>query len=475
MLFHSLQFFVFFLVFYLVYIVLPLRAQNVWLVLASAYFYGSWNVNFLALLFASAALDYWLSLRISDTQNQKSRLKYLWVSIVFNLGVLAYFKYYNFFISNLHDLLMGLGMNVNITLLNVILPLGISFYTFQTISYTADVYYEKIQPERSFLNYLLFVFFFPHMVAGPIMRADFLISQIRVKRNLNFGRFLDGLKLFIWGTFKKVVIADNLSKLVDPVFAADAQPTTLTLVIAVYAFSIQIYCDFSGYTDMARGVAGAMGFNLPENFNWPYFSKSIPEFWRRWHISLSTWLKDYAYLPMAQSFMRKFKGKPVLSTCLALFITFTLCGFWHGAGWNYIIWGAYFGLLLAFCRYIKNTKLEKKLLKIPNGLQLFLIFQMVAVGWFVFRAQSLTQIGTILTEVGCNPLDFTTDIKYQLWVLLFCAGTLFGFEYFQFKKNSQYLVLPKSIVATTAIYVFLLYAIFMLGLPDHVPFVYFQF
>lgn len=475
MLFHTTQFLEFFFIFLALYAFTPKSWQNTWLFIGSAVFYGAWSVKFLGLLVASAVLDYYLALAITRTEVPRKRLMYLWGSIVFNLGVLGVFKYYNFFISGFIDLASLFGLSFHPTLLSIALPIGISFYTFQTISYTADVYYKKIEAERSLLNYCLFVFFFPHMVAGPIMRADFLLSQIRVPRAITQSGLLDGVRLFLWGAFKKVVIADSLSSTVDSVFGSQMPTSGALSLIAVYSFAIQIYCDFSGYTDMARGVAGIMGFRLPENFNWPYFSKSIPEFWRRWHISLSTWLKDYAYLPMAQSFMRRWRGRPVLCTCAALFITFTLCGLWHGAGWPFILWGAYFGAMLAFARLIQRSKFEKALWSLPSAVRVFLTFHLICFGWLIFRSQSLSQAGHLISTIATGSWLMSAVVLQSALVLLACALILFSLEFFQFRKNSQLPVLPSILWIQVGFYLLIYYSIILLGQPHHVPFVYFQF
>jgi len=336
MLFNSLQYAVFLpIVFFLYWFVAnrSLLWQNILLLVASYYFYACWDWRFLFLLIFSTLLDYYTGLRISAADNRKWRLFWLWLSISVNLGFLGVFKYYNFFVLSFAELLRGFGLEADPLTLNVILPVGISFYTFHGLSYVIDIYYGKIRAERNFIDYAVFVSFFPLLVAGPIERATHLLPQIQRERKFDEARAVDGLRHILWGLFKKIVIADNCAEFADQIFNNSEQYGGLTLVLGALFFTFQIYCDFSGYSDIALGTARLFGIELLRNFAFPYFSRDIAEFWRRWHISLSTWFRDYLYIPLGGS-----KGGTRMKV-RNTFIIFLVSGFWHGANWTFIAWG----------------------------------------------------------------------------------------------------------------------------------------
>ncbi len=301
MLFNSLEFFVFFAIVYGLYLVLPHRWQNWLLIIASCIFYSAWNWKFLALLFLSVSTDFWCSHRIYASQDAKRRIFFLWLSIGVNLSILGFFKYFNFFLGSLKAFIFWFcpschpGFDLA---LNIILPVGISFYTFEAISYTVDVYKGVIPPAKRYWDYALFILFFPHLIAGPIMRAKDLLSQIITPRQWSLDRFYEGCHLVFWGLFEKIFIADNCATLVNPIFSSPGPYNGGTILIALYAFAIQIFCDFDGYSNMARGLGKCMGFELTINFKFPYLSTNPREFWQRWHISLSSWLRDYVYIPL---------------------------------------------------------------------------------------------------------------------------------------------------------------------------------
>ena len=342
MLFNSLEFFLFLpIVFILYWFVCKkyLKTQNILLLIASYVFYGMWDWRFLSLILFSTIVDYFVALKINTLEHQTKRKLWLSVSIIFNLGLLGFFKYYNFFVDSWVDLVSMFGYHMQSTwTLKVILPVGISFYTFQTMSYSFDVYYKKIKPTRDFLSFAAFVSFFPQLVAGPIERASNLLHQITNKRTFNYNQSVSGLKLILWGLFKKVVIADALGPLVDDIFTNYNSYPSSTLILGAVFFSFQIYGDFSGYSDIAIGTSRLFGFNLMKNFSFPYFSRDIAEFWRRWHISLSTFLKDYLYIPIGGN------KHGAIRTNINLMITMLLGGLWHGASWNFITWGAINGV-----------------------------------------------------------------------------------------------------------------------------------
>lgn len=335
MLFNSLAFMVFYLILLPIYwkIHRNIRARNFLLLAGSYYFYGSWDWRFLSLIIISTLVDFQCGKKIFVSDDKNIRRRYLFMSLLVNLGVLGTFKYFDFFISSFIDLISLFGMQANYYSLNIILPVGISFYTFQTLSYTIDIYYRKMEPSNNLLNFATFVAFFPQLVAGPIERAKALLPQIEEKTSFNFKQFREGGVLILWGLVKKVLIADRLAVYVDVVFADPANFTGYQCALATLFFAVQIYCDFSGYSDIARGLAKTLGIELMTNFNVPYFSSSIREFWQRWHISLSTWFRDYVYIPLGGSRSSELIMKR------NLLITFLVSGLWHGAAYTFLIWG----------------------------------------------------------------------------------------------------------------------------------------
>ncbi|HEY1038532.1 MAG TPA: MBOAT family O-acyltransferase, partial [Bacteroidia bacterium] len=347
MMFNSLSFLGFFIIVYSSYLLFRknFKIQNLILLIASYYFYSCWDWRFLFLLVFSTFLDYFTGAKIFDAKTQKGKKRWLVTSIGINLGFLAFFKYYNFFIDSFADLTGRLGFHVSLPVLSIVLPVGISFYTFHGLSYVLDLYNNKITPERNFVNYSLFVSFFPLLVAGPIERATHLLPQISKPRSINADQVNAGLFLIVWGFFKKVVIADNLARISDQVFSHPQWDFSgIDLWLGVFAFMFQIYCDFSGYSDIGRGISKLMGFELLMNFKLPYFSKDPSEFWQRWHISLSGWLRDYLYIPLGGNKNGKLK------TYRNLMITMILGGLWHGAAWTFVLWGFYHGALLVIYR-----------------------------------------------------------------------------------------------------------------------------
>lgn len=337
MLFNSISFAIFLPIVFVIYWFITNRKlshQNLLLLISSYFFYACWDYRFLFLLFFSTFLDYFTGIKIFNSKSIKQRRFWFWLSIIVNLGFLCIFKYYNFFVESFVTILLHSGSQVNIQTLNVILPVGISFYTFHGLSYVIDIYYKRIVPVRKFVDYSVFVSFFPLLVAGPIERSTHLLPQIQSKRTFNYLQAVDGLKQILWGLFKKIVIADNCAQFANIIFNDSDKFNGSTLVLGAIFFSIQIYCDFSGYSDIALGTARLFGIELLKNFSFPYFSRNIAEFWRRWHISLSSWFRDYLYIPLGGS--RGGMWMKIRNT----FIIFLVSGFWHGANWTFIIWGA---------------------------------------------------------------------------------------------------------------------------------------
>ena len=403
MLFNSISF-AFFLpiVFFLYWFVAKrsLRWQNLLLLISSFYFYSCWDYRFLFLLIFSISLDYYSGLKMENEPDQRMKRIWLIISISINLSLLAVFKYYNFFAISFQEALANLGFQTSLTILNIVLPVGISFYTFHGLSYVIDVYKKRIKAERDFVDYAVFVSFFPLLVAGPIERATHLLPQIQQKRDFSFTKAVDGLRQILWGLFKKVVIADNCAEYANIIFNNSDQYSGSTLLLGAFLFSIQIYGDFSGYSDIALGVARLFGIELLRNFAFPYFSRDIAEFWRRWHISLSSWFRDYVYFPMGGS--RGGLWMKIRNT----FAIFLLSGFWHGANWTFIVWGAlnafYFLPLLISNTNRNNIEIVAKGKLFPSVrefLQITATFSITVLAWIFFRAESVR-----------HALDYVADI-----------------------------------------------------------------
>lgn len=392
MLFTELNFWAFFAVVAGAYLVLPHKAQNRMLLVASYVFYGAWDWRFLSLILLSTVVDYFVALRLDQESESARRKRLLWISLGVNLGMLGVFKYFGFFAQSFQDMLGAIGYQADPLVLSIVLPVGISFYTFQTLSYTIDVYRRELAPTRDFLDFALFVAFFPQLVAGPIERAKTLLPNIATPRVLSWDDFRRGAVLCLLGLIKKIVIADGVAPSVDAVYSSP-DPSRLDILLATWLFAIQIYCDFSGYTDIARGVAKMLGFRLMRNFAQPYFAANPQEFWRRWHISLSTWLRDYLYISLGGNRGGRWH------TYRNLMATMTLGGLWHGAAWNFVAWGVYQGALLALHRALAGRRAGSgegaRRSFIAWGARLLgiaVFFQVVCYGWLLFRATSFEQI-----------------------------------------------------------------------------------
>ncbi len=395
MLFNTIDFAIFLpIVFILYWFVVNrnLRWQNFLLVVASYVFYGWWDWRFLSLILFSTLVDYLVGLRLKNEERLGRRRFLLWISIVVNLGFLGFFKYYNFFLDNFVSAFTFFGYEIHANSLNVVLPVGISFYTFQTLSYTIDVYRRKLEPTRDFIEFAAFVSFFPQLVAGPIERATHLLPQFYEKRRFDYDKAVDGMRQILWGLFKKVVIADQCALYVNQIFGQYQDYSGSTLLVGILFFTLQIYGDFSGYSDIAIGTARLFGFSLMRNFAFPYFSRDIAEFWRRWHISLSTWFRDYLYIPLGGS--RGSTWKKVRNT----FAIFIVSGFWHGANWTFIFWGAlnaiYFLPLLLTKNNRKNLDVVAEGKFFPSlreSISILTTFGLTVFAWIFFRAESMGQ------------------------------------------------------------------------------------
>jgi alginate O-acetyltransferase complex protein AlgI len=396
MIFNSIEFFIFlFIVYFLYWFVFKtnLKAQNVLVLVASYAFYGWWDYRFLSLILLSTVVDYYVAQKIDAHDNQVKRKQWLWVSVVFNIGLLGFFKYYNFFIESWIDMFAMFGYHIQSSwTLKVILPVGISFYTFQTMSYSFDVYYKKLKPTNDFLSFAAFVSFFPQLVAGPIERAEQLLPQIAQRRVFNYEQSTQGIKLILWGLFKKVVIADSFGFMVDDIFQNHDSYSASTLLLGSVFFSFQIYGDFSGYSDIAIGTAKLFGIELMSNFKFPYFSRNVGEFWRRWHISLSSWFKSYIYIPLGGS---QAGHAIALRNILVIFL---ISGLWHGANWTFILWGALHAAMFIplYLIGVNRVHKHKKLGSYHNLVafakewsQIILTFAIVTILWIFFRSDSI--------------------------------------------------------------------------------------
>lgn len=480
MLFNSYEFLVFFPAIVVMFFLTPLKWRWLLLLAGSCYFYMCWKPEYIVLLMFSCFIDYFAALKMSATPDPVKRKKLLWLSLVSNLGLLFTFKYFNFFNESFRALFEQLNLAYAIPAVNLLLPVGISFYTFQTLSYTIDVYRGAIQPERHLGKFSLFVTFFPQLVAGPIERSSNLLPQLQsLRAKFDTERVTDGLRLMLWGLFKKVVIADRLAATVNLVYNNPSEYQGAQVVLATIFFAFQIFCDFSGYSDIAIGAAKILGVDLMKNFDKPYCARSISEFWRRWHISLSTWFKDYVYIPLGGNRTLKWRWY------YNLFLTFLISGLWHGANWTFVIWGALHGFYLVFAIISKPWRealsaqlgLHKLPLLLKAG-QVAITFALVNLGWLFFRANNLSDALLLLQNMFvlaplANVFDLITPgglvINLLLIAILELAHALEKDEPFvlSLAKKSSLVRWPAYVAATLAI----LY----LSTSSGQQFIYFQF
>ena len=480
MFFNSLDFAVFLPIVFLLYWFATnrnLTVQNFLIVVASYVFYGWWDWRFLSLILFSTLLDFAVGARLSKEENATKRKALLWLSILGNLGFLGFFKYYNFFLENFVNAFSFFGMEITPNTLNIILPVGISFYTFQTLSYTIDVYKRKIEPTKDFIAFAAFVSFFPQLVAGPIERASNLLPQFYKKRTFEYDKAVDGLRQILWGLFKKIVIADNAAQMANEIFSNSAGYSGSTLAAGAIFFTFQIYGDFSGYSDIAIGTSRLFGFNLRQNFAFPYFSRDIAEFWRRWHISLSTWFRDYLYIPLGGS-----RGGTSKKT-RNIFIIFIVSGFWHGANWTFIVWGAlnalYYLPLLLLKKNRTNTDTVAQGRYLPTLkelLQMAITFSLTVLAWVFFRSENLGQATAYIATIFSKSFFTVPFIGPPTVVLLILAFILVEWR----GREDQYAIETfgrnwKKPFRWAFLY-FLIGLIYFFGFfSENVEFIYFQF
>ena len=465
------------------YFLLPPRFRWAFLLGASYYFYMCWKAEYLVLIVISTLIDYVAGLRMGKTAVRSRRKKYLLLSLVANLGILFTFKYANFFSESLRVALNQFNIFYDMPMFDLLLPVGISFYTFQSMSYTIDVYRGEQQPERHLGKFALYVAFFPQLVAGPIERSLRLLPQFDRVFKFDYERVVSGLRLMLWGFFKKLVIADRLAIYVNEAYNHPAEYQGLTLLLATYFFAIQIYCDFSGYSDIAIGAARVMGYDLMTNFRQPYFSKSISEFWRRWHISLSTWFRDYLYIPLGGNRVGKQRWY------FNLFAVFVISGLWHGANWTFVVWGALHGGYLIFAIVTADWRQKlahwSGLAKRPalhNLLRTLITFHLVLFAWIFFRANSLSEAFMIIGNMAV--LDFSLESLKSLNIalgwgeLLVAIGSILFLELahlLQSRGKVHSWITARPAALRWSVYYLLLLAIAFFGVFNHSEFIYFQF
>ncbi|AWO01174.1 membrane-bound O-acyltransferase family protein [Chitinophaga alhagiae] len=482
MLFNSIAFLIFFPIVTILYFLLPHKFRWLLLLLASCYFYMYFVPVYILILFFTIIIDYIAGICIENAKEPKQRKVYLVISLIANIGVLCFFKYFNFLNDNLSLLLGGLGRQNPIPYLQILLPIGLSFHTFQAMSYTIEIYRGNFKAERHFGIYALYVMFYPQLVAGPIERPQNVLPQFHKVQRFNYANLVSGLKQMAWGMFKKVVIADRLSILVNTVNDDVYAQNGFGLLLAAYFFAFQIYCDFSGYSDIALGAARVMGINLMKNFDRPYVSQSISEFWKRWHISLSTWFRDYLYIPMGGN-RTSSKWKHYWN----LFVTFLVSGIWHGANWTYVIWGALHGFYLVFAlvtRPFRNRLVQMAGLKKGSWFYRFVnmmvTFHLVLIGWVFFRANTVNEAFYSLREI----INFS-GYRYSLeglglnWMEIIVAiSSIFGLlilEYIHSKYNLSSVIGTKPLPIKWLVYCLFIIIIVLFGEYKGQQFIYFQF
>lgn len=483
MLFNSFSFALFLPVVFVLYWFVAgknLRHQNMILLVASYFFYACWDWRFLFLLVFSTLLDYFTGIKMSEAGSKKARKRWFWLSVIVNLGLLGVFKYFNFFAVSMAVAMANIGLHVSPWTLKVILPVGISFYTFHGLSYVIDIYKDRIKAERSFIDYSLFVSFFPLLVAGPIERATHLLPQVKKARTFNYYAAADGLRQILWGLFKKAVIADQCAEFANTIFAGSSGYTGSTLLLGALFFTFQIYCDFSGYSDMALGIARLFGIDLLRNFAFPYFSRDIAEFWRRWHISLSSWFRDYLYIPLGGS-----KGS-TWSKVRNTFIIFLVSGFWHGANWTFIAWGLLNALYIMPSIIFSTNRVNlqvvaqgKSLPSLREFFQILLTFLLTVFAWIFFRAASIGHAFSYIGRIFSRSLFTVPEFDASRAMVFETLILIIGFIIIEWNgREHQYAIASLGKIKRKsfryAFYFSLILAIYLF-MGREQQFIYFQF
>ncbi|MDX1761112.1 MAG: MBOAT family O-acyltransferase [Christiangramia sp.] len=478
MLFNSIDFALFLpIVFFLYWFATDknLKLQNLLILVSSYIFYGWWDWRFLSLILFSTILDYIIGLKLFNEEVIQKRKILLWISIFINIGFLGFFKYYNFFLENFITAFSFFGTEINANSLNLILPVGISFYTFQTLSYTIDIYRRRLEPTKNFIAFSAFVSFFPQLVAGPIERASNLLPQFYTKRHFNYSKAVDGMRQILWGLFKKIVIADNCAKYANEIFSNSSQYDGSTLLLGAIFFTFQIYGDFSGYSDVAIGTSRLFGINLNQNFAFPYFSRDIAEFWRRWHISLSTWFRDYIYIPLGGS-----RGGD-WNKIRNVFIIFIVSGFWHGSNWTFIMWGAlnaiYFLPILLTNNNRKNLEVIANDRWFPNVKELFLMlstFMLTVFAWIFFRANSIQHAFMYISKIFTNSFFLPPEYRPKDMFLLIFFLLIMEWRSRSYEHGLSFTSKNNLFLRRWLLYSFILIMIFTYGGKEQ-QFIYFQF
>ena len=471
MLFNTIEFVLFLPIVIITYFLLPHKIRWILLLAASYFFYMSWKVEYIFLIVISTLIDYFSGIFMEKFPDKKSRLPFLILSLCANLGLLFFFKYFNFASENLNLLFDKIGVTKDIPLMNFLLPVGISFYTFQTLSYSIDVYYGRIKAERHLGYFALYVSFFPQLVAGPIERFSRLAPQFKARHQFSYENLANGLRLILYGLFVKMVIADNLAGIVDQIYAAPNNFSSLDILTGLLFYSFQIYSDFYGYSIIAIGSAQIMGIKIMDNFNTPYLAKNISEFWQRWHISLSTWFRDYLYYPLGGNRVKKSRW------VINILIVFVVSGIWHGANWTFLIWGALFGFLYLIekgTNKVFNLQKEYKPFSIGHIFLAVKTFVLVTFIWVFFRSQSFNEAINIFTLLFSGTEQITETLKVPIyiwfWLLFFVTSDILLYN----KRIDSYLAkLP--LTGRWVIYGFFIFSIIAFAGVENFPFIYFQF
>ena len=481
MLFNSISFAFFLPIVFILYWFFTngnLKVQNILLLIASYFFYGFWDYRFLFVLLFSTLLDFCVGIKMGEAKNLTTKKYWFWLSIIVNLGILCFFKYCNFFIDSFAQIISSIGFHPNIWSLKLILPVGISFYTFHGLSYIIDVYKGEAKPTKDIIGYAVFVSFFPLLVAGPIERAGHLLPQIQSKRYFNFNNAVNGLKQILWGLFKKLVIADNCAEYVNTIFNNQLSYSGSTLVIGALFFTFQIYCDFSGYSDIAIGTARLFGIDLLRNFAFPYFSRDIAEFWRRWHISLSSWFKDYLYIPLGGS------NGSIFIKIRNVFIIFLVSGFWHGANWTFIVWGAinafYFLPLLLLNKnrtHLTIVASGKYFPSLKDAFNILFTFSLTVFAWIFFRSESIQYAISFISNICSSTLFQLPEVSKKVIPLI---GLILFFICIEWLGREREFAISHIGLRWPVFlrWSFMSFIIFLIGMymqTTETPFIYFQF